>query len=94
MALRPLGHADPAEVGRIHRLLAAFAVDSAVFRQGVGSTLLRDLLRALGERQVTVPTGVDNLPAIGPYGKHGFVPSSRWSTPDGVRMVTLRRSSG
>ncbi|MCB8981676.1 MAG: GNAT family N-acetyltransferase [Ardenticatenaceae bacterium] len=69
--------------------IGSFVVMPDVFRQGIGSTLLRHILAAYAGFDITVSTGQANTPAIGLYEKHSFAPQKTWHTPDGIPMMTL-----
>ena len=71
--------------------IASFAVHPEMFRRGVGSSLLENVGRALGTDRLTVSTAAANKPAVALYEKHGFRIWERWSTGDGIDMVTLTR---
>jgi ribosomal protein S18 acetylase RimI-like enzyme len=69
--------------------IAGFVVHPGVFRRGVGTRLLRHVLATVKATRFTVSTAAVNAPAIALYEKHGFRVRDRWTTPDGIRMVTL-----
>ena len=77
------------ERGRVH--IGALVVLPSHFRRGLASALLRHVLDAHPSDGVTVATGVRNLPALRLYAAHGFVEQRRWTTGDGIPMLTLRR---
>lgn len=78
--------------GRVH--LASLVVLPSHFRRGLASALLRRVLDADPGDDLTVSTGVRNEPALRLYAAHGFVVVRRWTTSDGIPMVTLRRARG
>ena len=69
--------------------IAALVVDPDHFRKGLATTLLRSILSLYQDRSLTVSTGVLNRPALLLYEKLGFREHRRWSTDDGILMVTL-----
>jgi GNAT superfamily N-acetyltransferase len=74
--------------GRVH--LGSLVVVPTHFRRGLASALLRRVLAA--DADLTVSTGVRNEPALRLYAAHDFVAFQRWTTSDGIPMVTLRRA--
>jgi GNAT superfamily N-acetyltransferase len=79
------------ERGRVH--IGALVVQPSHFRRGLAGALLRHLLDAHPSDEVTVATGIRNLPALHLYAAHGFVERRRWTTGDGIPMVTLWRGA-
>jgi ribosomal protein S18 acetylase RimI-like enzyme len=77
---------------RVH--LGSVVVRPTHVRRGLASALLRRVLEADPGDDVTVSTGVRNEPARRLYAAHGFVVVRRWTTSDGIPMVTLRRVRG
>lgn len=73
--------------------IAALVVAPDHFRKGFASALLRSILELYADRDLTVSTGALNRPALLLYEKLGFRKQRRWSTPDGIPMVTLLRGS-
>jgi ribosomal protein S18 acetylase RimI-like enzyme len=71
--------------------IAGLVVDPEHFRQGLGSALVRHVLDAHGEHAVTVATGRRNAPALHLYAGLGFGEHRRWTTDDGIPMLTLLR---
>jgi len=71
--------------------IASFGVLPSVFRQGVGSNLLRHVLQSHGGFRVTVSTATRNRPAVSLYRKNGFRAEKEWRTECGIEMVTLAR---
>ena len=69
--------------------IASFVVHPSRFRRGIGTGLLKHVLHVIGPAPVTVSTARANAPAIALYEKHGFRISRRWSTRDGIEMVTM-----
>jgi ribosomal protein S18 acetylase RimI-like enzyme len=70
--------------------IGSFVVAPEMFRKGIGTALLKEVLARYPGFSLTVSTAKKNLPAIGLYEKHGFVVQQTWYTPDGIEMVTLR----
>ena len=73
--------------------IASFAVHPRFFRRGIGSELLQHIVALLGSGRITVSTALRNAPAISLYEKHGFRNTRRWTTPDGIDMVTMEFSA-
>lgn len=78
------------EPDRVH--IGSLVVLPSHFRRGLATALLRHILETSEGRAVTVSTGEGNEPAIRLYEAHGFRVERRWSTGDGIPMVTLRRN--
>lgn len=72
----------------------SLAVSPAHAREGLGSALLRGAIEAHPGDDLTVSTGARNTPALALYAANGFCEESRWTTADGVSMVTLVRRAG
>jgi GNAT superfamily N-acetyltransferase len=72
--------------------IAALVVAPDHFRKGLATTLLRSVLGLYPGQSLTVSTGILNRPALMLYDKLGFREHRRWSTNDGIPMVTLLRS--
>jgi hypothetical protein len=60
----------------------------------LAGALLRDIIRAHPSDDVTVSTAAGNGPALLLYAAAGFHDHRRWTTGDGIPMVTLRRRAG
>ena len=75
--------------GRVH--IASLAVRPSHFRRGLAAALLRHVTRTHATDDITVSTAAGNGPALSLYASHGFREQHRWSTSDGVAMVSLRR---
>ncbi len=69
--------------------ISSFVVAPEMFRKGIGTGLLKEVLARYAGFSLTVSTAKNNLPAIGLYEKHGFAVQHTWHTPDGIEMVTL-----
>jgi GNAT superfamily N-acetyltransferase len=76
--------------GQVH--LGSLVVLPTHFRRGLASALLRSVLDTCPHDDLTVSTGVRNEPALRLYAAHGFADFRRWTTADGIPMVTLRRA--
>jgi ribosomal protein S18 acetylase RimI-like enzyme len=63
------------------------------FREGLATLLLRHLIEIAGAGELTVSTAVRNEPVLRLYTGDGFRERSRWTTPDGIPMVTLVRAA-
>jgi GNAT superfamily N-acetyltransferase len=72
--------------------IAALVVAPDHFRKGLATTLLRSVLGLYPGQSLTVSTGILNRPALMLYDKLGFREHRRWSTNDGIPMITLLRS--
>ena len=81
--------AEIEETGEGTANIAGFVVHPDVFRQGIGSQLLQHVLTTVEATRFSVSTAAVNGPAIALYEKHGFRLRDRWSTPDGIDMITL-----
>jgi ribosomal protein S18 acetylase RimI-like enzyme len=73
--------------------IGSFVVTPEMFRRGIGSILLGNILTRFAGCTMTVSTAQKNLPAIGLYEKFGFTAQFYWHTPDGIAMVTLGRKT-
>lgn len=69
--------------------ICSLVVSPARFRSGLATALLRDVVRFRPACEITVSTGVRNGPALQLYAAAGFCEQERWSTPDGIPMVTF-----
>ncbi|HEX3127231.1 MAG TPA: GNAT family N-acetyltransferase [Thermoanaerobaculia bacterium] len=69
--------------------IASLVVDPDHFRKGLATRLLHFLLSLYRDRDLTVSTGILNRPALSLYDKLGFREYRRWSTNDGIPMITL-----
>lgn len=69
----------------------ALVVHPDHFRRGYGSALMAHVIEVRPSKDLTVSTGIVNAPAILLYERHGFREARRWSTPDAIPMITLRR---
>lgn len=73
--------------------IASLVVAPDHFRKGLATTLLLFILNRYRDQDLTVSTGVLNRPALLLYEKLGFREHRRWSTDDGIPMVTLLLST-
>lgn len=71
--------------------IASLVVLPSHFRRGIGRALVRHAIGLHGDAPITVSTGVANAPALALYEGLGFTAARRWTTPDGIAMVTLVR---
>jgi GNAT superfamily N-acetyltransferase len=69
--------------------IASLVVAPDHFRKGLATFLLQFVLTLYQDHDLTVSTGVLNRPALLLYEKLGFREHRRWSTSDGIPMVTL-----
>jgi len=74
-------------------LISSLVVDPAYHRQGIGLTLVEYVLQCYGDTTIEVGTATNNVPAIQLYERCGFQIIKRFSTPQGLQLVRLRRSS-
>lgn len=81
---------ETAGPGHVH--IGSMVVRPARFRRGLATRLLEEIFRMHGEGEITVSTGLANEPALRLYEGSGFRELRRWSTPDGIPMITLRRA--
>ncbi len=89
--LAAVAEVEEPEPGHVH--LGSLVVRPSHFRRGLATALLRHLLAAHAAGDVTVSTGVLNRPALLFYAALGFREHRRWSTNDGIPMVTLLRAA-
>lgn len=71
----------------------ALVVHPDHFREGHATALLEHVIAARAGCDLTVSTGILNRPALLLYERHAFREARRWSTPDGIPMITLRRET-
>ncbi|WP_330329489.1 GNAT family N-acetyltransferase [Streptomyces sp. NBC_00536] len=84
--------APQAEDGRGAVSIDRLCVDPAWFRRGIGSLLLRHLLREVDPgRAVEVTTGAANAPAVTLYERLGFVRGADFSPVPGLVMASFTR---
>lgn len=74
-----------------HHLITRLAVDPGRFRKGVGSLLLAHFISRHGQAGLSVQTGMDNVPALRIYQKHGFLIMQFSRSQEGIRLVRLVR---
>jgi GNAT superfamily N-acetyltransferase len=79
--------------GSDRRCTCSLATRPDRFREGLATLLLQHLIEVVGSVELTVSTAVRNEPALRLYGAEGFRERSRWTTPDGIPMVTLVRAA-
>ncbi|QDQ25050.1 GNAT family N-acetyltransferase [Chitinimonas arctica] len=60
-------------------------------RQGIARQLLQALIDNDEYAAITVTTAAANLPALALYREMGFLPSTPFTTPDGLALVRLQR---
>lgn len=71
-------------------LIASTVVDPTSFRKGIASSLLTYVLDSTTVQTIVVSTAEGNHPSVRLYQRHGFVVDSLKTTPDGIRLITLR----
>ena len=72
--------------------VASLVVSPHFQRQGIGTALLASILATHGKGEITVQTGVKNLPALAVYARAGFVEFRRWFVGrEPLELVKLRR---
>jgi GNAT superfamily N-acetyltransferase len=69
--------------------IASLVVAPDHFRKGLAMALLQSVITLYQDHDLTVSTGIRNRPALNLYEKLGFREYRRWSTSDGIPMVTL-----
>jgi ribosomal protein S18 acetylase RimI-like enzyme len=75
-------------------LISRLCVHPGHARQGIGSRLVRHVVAQAGTA-ISVTTAQANHPAIALYTRLGFQPISRFSSEDGLALVTLsQRQTG
>jgi ribosomal protein S18 acetylase RimI-like enzyme len=74
--------------------ISSLVVDPKHFRRGLARALVRDIIRTHPSDDVSVSTAAGNRPALLLYAAAGFHDHHRWTTDDGIPMVTLRREAG
>lgn len=72
----------------------ALVVDPQYFRLGTGSALIQYLREQNPSLELTVSTGVLNQPARRLYQNQGFCETHRWTTEDGIAMVSFAWTKG
>ena len=74
--------------------IASLVVAPAFQRRGVGARLLATVVQLHGEGDMTVQTGVKNLPALSVYRGAGFVEVRRWLVGrEPLELVQLLRTA-
>jgi len=72
------------------RHIQSLVVHPNHFKKGLASKLIKyALIKYEFESVFTVETGLDNIPAISLYLKHGFVEQTQFDTDHGVRKIRL-----
>ena len=74
--------------------ISSLVVGPEYFRRGLAGALLQNIIRTHPSDDVTVSTAAGNRPALLLYAAAGFHDHHRWTTDDGIPMVTLRRGAG
>lgn len=69
--------------------IQSLVVQPSQFRKGIASKMIAFVLRENMNRNFTVETGCDNLPAINLYLNFGFVETKRYETDHGIRKICL-----
>ena len=67
--------------------IQSMVVDPQYFRQGIGTALVRFVLKHYDCERFTVETGLENGPATALYRNFGFVPIHEYDTDHGIRKV-------
>jgi ribosomal protein S18 acetylase RimI-like enzyme len=74
-------------------VICRLVVAPAYFRQGIAFKLVKKLEHLEpGIRQMYVRTAFKNLPAIELYKKAGFYPDIELNTPDGLKIIRMKRT--
>ena len=72
--------------------VASLVVSPQFQHQGIGTALIASVLAAHAAGELTVQTGVKNLPALSVYARAGFVEFRRWFVGrEPLELVKLRR---
>ena len=72
--------------------VASLVVAPQFQRRGIGKALMAAVLAAHGGKQLTVQTGVKNLPALALYAQVGFVELRRWLVGrEPLELIKLHR---
>jgi ribosomal protein S18 acetylase RimI-like enzyme len=77
--------------GKASTHIQSLVVDPRFFRQGIGTALVRFVLKHYVCQRFTVETGLENGPATALYLGFGFVPIHEYDTDHGVRKVRFER---
>jgi len=77
--------------GPRHTNIASVVVLPSHFRQHLATALLHHLIHTFSGHDFTVSTGVLNEPALNLYAAQGFHEQRRWTTYNGIAMITLLR---
>lgn len=88
-SLAAVAEVEHPEPGHAH--IGSLVVKPARFRQGLATALLDHLSTLHARDRITVSTGTRNAPACALYESHGFSEVRRWTTADGIPMVTFER---
>lgn len=70
--------------------IQSLVVRPECFRQGIGSALIRFVLRKYDSKTFTVETGLANDPATKLYERFGFKAARQWNTDHGVRKIAYK----
>ena len=72
--------------------IASLVVAPEWQQQGVGASLIEAVVAQYGTKDLTVQTGVKNLPALRLYARHGFAEICRWLVGrEPLELIKLRR---
>ena len=72
--------------------IASLVVVPSRQRQGAGTSLIGAVVALYGSGELTVQTGVKNLPALRLYARHGFIEVRRWfAGREPIELIKLRR---
>ena len=74
--------------------IQSLVVDPHFFRQGIGTALVRFVLKYYECQLFTVETGLENGPATALYRNFGFVPIYEYDTDHGIRKVRFELQTG
>jgi ribosomal protein S18 acetylase RimI-like enzyme len=74
--------------------LASLVVDPPFQRRGIGRALLASVVATHGGGDLTVQTGVKNIPALALYREYGFIELRRWLVGrEPLELVKLARAA-
>ncbi len=88
-AVAEIEHPAPAHVH-----IGSLVVLPSHFRRGLATALIRHIIATHLPDNITVSTGALNAPALQLYTAHAFREHQRFTTHDGIPMITLLWTAG
>jgi ribosomal protein S18 acetylase RimI-like enzyme len=73
--------------------ICSLVTSPRLFRNGIGTDLLKFVLAYLKWQIVEVQTATANLPAIRLYQKVGFSEQKRWHSKEGIELIVMSKSN-